>query len=251
MNVYFLQGFLERKRGNIKDAIKAYKESEKHKRKGFALLRELSHCYLMNGDLDLSNTYITEALKIQPNNDQVIDMAAKVSIKRGDEAKAKEYIDRLELLDTPEHYNLRLSVFHMAFNRNEQALSAAREAVKNGGERFFSGRVQLIKSLTKCKKLNDADEEMSALNTDFSKTKNDVRLSLASMLSLEKGDARTALSLTDQFLDKHCIQYYGIRKSCLTTLITDPTIKYDIRKQYKEDLNSLDPYTFGMGDVDS
>lgn len=250
-NVYFLQGFLERKRGNIKDAIKAYKESEKHKRKGFALLRELSHCYLMNGDLDLSNTYITEALKIQPNNDQVIDMAAKVSIKRGDEAKAKEYIDRLELLDTPEHYNLRLSVFHMTFNRNEQALSAAKEAVKNGGERFFSGRVQLIKSLTKCKKLNDAEEEMSALNTDFSKTKNDVRLSLASMLSLEKGDARTALSLTDQFLDKHCIQYYGIRKSCLTTLITDPTIKYNIRKQYKEDLNALDPYTFGMGDVDS
>jgi len=250
-NVYFLQGFLERKRGSIRAAIEAYKEAEKHRRKGFALHRELSHCYLMNGDLDLSNSYIAKALDIQPNNDQVIDMAAKVAIKRGDESKAKEYIDRLELLDTPEHYNLRLSVFHMTFNRNDLALTAAEEAVKNGGDRFFSGRVQLIKSLTKCKDFDEADKQMSALNADFSKTKNDVRLSLASMLSLDKGDARSALTLTEKFQDKNCIQYNGIRKACLVRLTTDTSISYDIRKQYKEELKVLGSYNFNMGDVDS
>lgn len=250
-NVYFLQGFLERKRGRIKPAIEAYKESEKHKRKGFALHRELSHCYLMSGDLILANTYIQKALDIQPNNDQVIDMAAKVAIKSGDEAKAKEYIDRLELLDTPEHYNLRLSVFHMTFNRNDPALYAAREAVKYGGDRFFSGRVQLIKSLTKCKELGEAEKQMSALNSDFSKTKNDVRLSLESMLSLEKGDARSALKLTEKFHDRNCRQYNGIRKACLGKLITDTSISYDVRKKYKEELGALDSYNFNITDVDS
>lgn len=250
-NVYFLQGFLERKRGRIQSAIDAYKESEKHNRKRFALHRELSHCYLMIGDLTLANTYIQKALEIQPNNDQVIDMAAKVAIQSGDEAKAKEYIDRLELLDTPEHYNLRLSVFHMTFNRNAPALSAAREAVKYGGDRFFSGRVQLIKSLTKCKELGEADRQMSALNSDFSKTKNDVRLSLESMLSLEKGDARSALKLTEKFHDRNCRQYNGIRKACLGKLITDTSISYDVRKKYKEELVALDPYNFNIADVDS
>lgn len=250
-NVYFLQGFLERKRGRISSAIEAYKESEKHKRKGFALHRELSHCYLMNGDLSLANTYIQKALDIQPNNDQVIDMAAKVAIKSGDEVKAKEYIDRLELLDTPEHYNLRLSVFHMTFNRNAPALSAARESVKYGGDRFFSGRVQLIKSLTKCKELSEAEKQMSALNSDFSKTKNDVRLSLESMLSLEKGDARSALKLTEKFHDRNCRQYNGIRKACLGKLITDPSINYEVRKAYKEELGALDSYNFNITDVDS
>ena len=250
-NVYFLQGFLERKRGRIQAAIDAYKESEKHNRKGFALHRELSHCYLMIGDLILANTYIQKALEIQPNNDQVIDMAAKVSIKSGDEAKAKEYIDRLELLDTPEHYNLRLSVFHMTFNRNVLALSAAREAVKYGGDRFFSGRVQLIKSLTKCKEFDEADKQMSALNSDFIKNKNDVRLSLESMLSLEKGDARSALRLTERFHDKNCIQYKGIRKACLGKLTTDTSINYDVRRTYKEELKALDSYNFNIIDVES
>ena len=250
-NMYFLQGFLERKRGRIREAIQAYKESEKHKRKGFAILRELSHCYLMNGEIGLASTYIDKALAIQPNNDQVIDMAAKIAIKSDDEGKAKEYIDRLELLDTPEHYNLRLSAFHMTFGRNELALIAAEEAVKNGGERFFSGRVQLIKSLTKCKKFDEADEQMSALNSDFSRTKNDVRLSLASMLSLEKGDAKSALMLTDKFHDKSCQQFKGIRQACLTHLRHDISISYEIRKRYSEELGRLDSYRFNMGDVES
>lgn len=250
-NVYFLQGFLERKRGRIQQAIEAYKESEKHRRKGFALHRELSHCYLMIGDLPLADTYIEKALDIQPNNDQVIDMAAKVSIKREDEPKAKEYLDRLELLDTPEHYNLRLSVFHMTFIRHDLALSAAKEAVKYGGDRFFSGRVQLIKSLTKCKEFDEAKKQMSALNSDFSKTKNDVRLSLESMLSLEQEDAGSALKLTEKFHDKNCLQYKGIRKACLGKLITDTSINYDIRKKYKEELEALGAYSFNITDLES
>lgn len=250
-NVYFLQGFFERKRGNLKKAIEAYTESEKHRRRGFALYRELSHCYLMDGNLKSANLYIGKALEIQPNNDQVIDMAAKIAIKNKDEGKAQEYIDRLELLDTAEHYNLRLSVFHMTFNRFDLALNAAIESVKNGGSRFFSGRVQLVKSLTKNKKFNDAEKEMSALNSDFSKTKNDVRLSLECMLALEQSDAKTALTLTSKFQDKNCHQYKGIRRSCLQSLSRATSIDYSVRKGYKDELASLDTYAYSLDDIDS
>ena len=250
-NVYFLQGFLERKRGNIKDAIKAYSDAEKHRRKGFALFRELSHCYLMDNNLQDANTYIMKALSIQPNNDQVIDMAAKIAIKNKDEKTAEEYINRLELLDTPEHYNLRLSAFHMAFQRFDLAVNAAREAVNNGGSRFFSGRVQLVKSLTKNKDFTEAEQEMSVLNSDFPKTKNDVRLSLECMLALEKKDAKTALALTDNFQDKSCHQYKGIRRSCLQSLSKSTAIEYAKRKEYKSELSHLNSYIYSLEDVDS
>ncbi len=238
-NVYYLQGFLERKRGEFQKAIDAFSKSEAHHRKGFALYREFSHCYLMSGDLTSASKYIDKALDKQPNNNQVIDMAAKISIRNGNELVAKKNIDKLELLDSPEHFNLRLSAFHMAFNRNPESLEAARLSVKNGGPRFFSGRVQLIKILTRTGNVLEAEKEMSALNSDFSRTKNDVRVSLSCSIAIEKNDYKTAFDLSDRFLNKSSDQYKGIRKTCMLSLSKNVTIPYEERKKYKSELNAL------------
>ncbi|MDO8415794.1 MAG: TIR domain-containing protein [Agitococcus sp.] len=251
-NIYFLQGFLERKRGNIKDAITAFLESEKHKRKGFALQREFAHCYLMIGDFDLASTAIEKALRLQPDNSQVIDMAAKIAIKNRNEDKARKYIERLALLDSQEHFNVRLSAFNLAFGYIDLALEAARDAVKYGGDTFFSGRVQLIKALTKKKKLDDADTEMSALNADFPRTKNDVRLSLQSSILLEKGDPQKVLKLLEHFSDKNSKQYKGVKKACLEQLVANISIDYDKRKGFSRELVALEEIErFDINDVGS
>ncbi len=251
-NVYYLQGFLERKKGDLDKAIEAYSNAQKHGRKGFALYREFSHCYLMIGDLDSAQKNINEALKIQPNNNQVIDMAARISIKKGDEDAAKRYITQLELLDTPEHYKLRLSSFHLTFGRTGHALEHAREASNLGGQRFFSGRVQLVKALIKAGELAEAEEELSKVRSDFPKSKNDIKIALQSNLELEKGNTANALHIVEGFVDKNSKQYKGIKARCLAKLSNDVTIPYENRRNYKEELSQLGEYQdFNFDEIDS
>ncbi|MBQ4679754.1 toll/interleukin-1 receptor domain-containing protein [Aeromonas dhakensis] len=252
-NIYYLQGFLERKKGEFEKAINALDKAEAHGRKGFALYREFSHCYLMRGDLDPAGKYIEKALLIQPNNNQVIDMAARVAIKLHDENTAKKYIDRLELLDKHEHFKLRLSNFHLVFGREKEALVAARESVSYGGSRFFSGRAQLIKSLTKNKKFDEADTEVSSLNSDFPNSKNDIKIALRCILEIEKGDFLTALKILDGFINKTAVQYIGLKRKCLEKIIKDITIPYSERRKHQTvlaDLPSLSDIAISDIDLD-
>lgn len=251
-NVYYLQGFLERKKGDLAKAIEAYSNAQKHGRKGFALYREFSHCYLMSGDLELAQKNIIEALRIQPNNNQVIDMAARIAIKKDDQESAQKYISQLELLDTPEHYKLRLSSYHLAFGRPDLALKHAREAANVGGQRFFSGRVQLVKALIKGGELAEAEEELSKVRSDFPKSKNDIKIALQSNLELEKGSSSNALGIVEGFVDKTSKQYKGIKARCLSNLAKDITIPYEQRKKYKEDLAQFDDFhDFNFDEIDS
>lgn len=246
-NIYYLQGFLERKKGALIKAIEAYSNAQKHGRKDFTLYREFSHCYLMIEDLESAQKNINKALKIQPNNNQVIDMAARIAIKKGDENSAKNYIDQLELLDTPEHYKLRLSSYHLAFGRPDLALKYAREAANTGGQNFFSGRVQLVKALIKTGELVEAEEELSKLRSDFPKSKNDIKIALQSSLELEKGSSSNALRIIEGFVDKDSKQYKAIKARCLTNLSKDVTIPYEKRKKYKDELaqfDDCDDYSF-------
>lgn len=251
-NVYYLKGFLERKKGNFKSAIKAYTDAKNHGRKGFALYREFSHCYLMIGDIDSSQKNIEEALRIQPNNNQVIDMAARISIKKGDKDLAKRYVEQLELLDSPEHYKLRLSSFYLAFGEKDRALQAARDSAKCGGNRFFSGRVQLVKALIKFGAIEEAEVELSAIRSDFPKSKNDIKIALQSSLELEKGNPDVALNIIEGFIDKDSEQYKGIKAKCLGVLVKDTSIPYEKRKGYKSDLLRLSEYeNFNFSEIDS
>ncbi|WP_084978348.1 TIR domain-containing protein [Plesiomonas shigelloides] len=251
-NIYYLQGFLERKKGDLLKAIEAYSNAQKHGRKGFALYREFSHCYLMIGDLESANKYIDEALKIQPNNNQVIDMAARIAIKQGQEDAAQKYINQLELLDSPEHYKLRLSDFHLTFGHPDTALQCAREAAQLGGNRFFSGRVQLVKALIKSGELVEAEEELSKMRSDFPNSKNDIKIALQSSLELEKGRYDNALHIVDGFVNKNCKQYKGIKARCLNNLCKDVSIPYAQRRKYNEELALLGDYhDFIFDEIDS
>ncbi|MCU8162986.1 TIR domain-containing protein [Vibrio vulnificus] len=251
-NVYYLQGFLERKKGDFMKAIEAYSNAQKHGRKGFALYREFSHCYLMVGDLHSAYKNINEALKIQPNNNQVIDMAARIAIKQGQEESAQKYINQLELLDSPEHYKLRLSSFNLTFGSPDVALRCAREAAQLGGNRFFSGRVQLIKTLIKAGELEEAEVELSKIRSDFPKSKNDIKVALQSSLELEKGRSDNALDIIEGFVDKNSKQYKGIKARCLNNLYTDVSIPYDQRRKYKEELARLGDYQdFFFDEIDA
>lgn len=193
-NVYFLYGFMYRKMGNTKEAVDKFLLAEQHGRKGVGLYRELAHCYIMMDDNEAAITYLSKALSMQPDNAHIIDMAAKLEIKRGNQSAALEYLDKLELVDDPKHYNMRASAFYLKFGNPSLALKHSELALKSGGSRFLSGRVQYIKTLIALKKFDDARSEISKLDSDWRNQKNDVKVSLRCGLAAAENDYYTGTS---------------------------------------------------------
>ncbi len=239
-NVYYLKGFLERKRGNIQDAIKAYASAKSHGRGGVGLYRELAHCYIMIDDYDFAKAYLEKALSMQPDNAHLVDMAAKMEIKHGDEHAAQQYVNKLELIDDPKHYHMRASTFHLKFGRIDDALQDARESVNVGGKRFFSGRVQLIKSLVAKIDLESARSELGKLENDFKNQKNDVKVSLKCLIEAAAGNSYIGLQLVDRFTSSSTKQARGFKKKFLASLSHDVSIPYEKRKEYLSQLKQLE-----------
>ncbi|MCW8965780.1 MAG: TIR domain-containing protein, partial [Candidatus Pacearchaeota archaeon] len=239
-NVYFLRGFLERKRGNIHKAINAYNSAKSHGRGGVGLHRELAHCHIMNNEFDLARNHIEKALSIQPDNSHLIDMGAKLEIKCGDEEASEKYINQLELIDDPKHFNMRVSTFHLKFGRASKALEHAKISVKYGGKRFLSGRVQLIKSLIANSKYDLAKKELSELDNDFRSKKNDVKISLKCTLAVAENDSNVGLQLVEKFTSSSTKQAKIFEKKFLMSLSSDVSIPYEKRKEYTSQLNLLE-----------
>lgn len=238
-DIYFLDGFLERKRGRIQKAIEAFIESEKNGRKGPDIKRELAHCYLIDGNLELANTYIQEALTLQPDNNHILDMAAKVAIKQKDEVNASKYLDKLFALDDSEHYYLRNSTFHFVFGRYHEAVESAQKSINIAGKKFFSGRVQYIKSLTKNKEFEKAEKELNTLDSDFKESRHDIRHSLRCGFLMEKEDYERAFKQSNRIIDKQSKQYITIRKKCLLTMSSNMSLPFSERENYQHELEQL------------
>ena len=81
-DVYFLRGFLERKRGNLRPAINHFLEAEKHGRRGVAINRELAQCYFEMGDSANAAKFIKAALNDHNDNRYVIDLWAQIATRQ-------------------------------------------------------------------------------------------------------------------------------------------------------------------------
>lgn len=238
-NVYYLRGFLERKRGEPDKAIECYKDAQKHGRGGISIHRELAHCYLLKDDVESARRHVQKASKPQFENSHIMDMAAKLEIKAGNEANAQQYINKLQLIDKPKHYHMRASSFHLKFKRPEEALDHAQKSTEMGGKWFFSGRVQLIKSLIANSQHENARSEISSLDIDFKNQKHDVKNALKCSLAVAEGDNLVGLRLTDQFSSASSKQAKSFKKKFYLALSKDRSIPYDNRRLYTEKLKGL------------
>jgi len=250
-NVHFLSGFMLRKMGKAQEAITKFFLSEHHGRRGVSLQRELAHCYIMLDDSESARKHISKALSFQSDNAHLIDMAAKLEIKVGDETAALKFLDKLELVDEPKHYHMRASAFHLKFGRLESALEQSEFAIKTGGSRFLAGRVQYIKALIALKRFEIARTEISKLDTDWRNQKNDVKTALRCGLATAEGDFKTGYRLVDQFSIQSSHQAKGYRKKFCEALVKDVSIPFDSRTSYQAELGSLsDTRGFDLVDIE-
>ena len=241
-NFNYLKGFYNRKKGNLPQAIQSYEEAYRHGRKDFALYRELSHCYLIEGDLNNAKSHIMQANAMQPNNNQVIDMATKVLTRLGEYEDAEKYLEKLRLLDKQEHYYLRLSYYLLSVGRYPEAETAALASLEHSGDRFFAGRIQLIKSQIFNKNFEDAERNLGSLDNDFPKNKLDVKTSLRVSLALAKGDYELAFKRVNTIINKQSVQYKSLRAKCLSKLVEEVHIPFETKKSYIDELKSTRQY---------
>ncbi|MGE4511350.1 MAG: TIR domain-containing protein [Sulfurimonadaceae bacterium] len=238
-NIYYLEGFLERKKGDIQKAITAFKQSEKNGRKSPDIKRELAHCYLLTEEFELANNYIKEAIELQPDNNHVVDLAAKIAISQKNEDEALKRLKHLQALDTSEYYYLRYSTFHYTFGRYPEAIASAKKAIDISIGNFFSAKVQYIKSLIKNKNFNIALTELNKLDVDFNNNRHDVRYALRCSYLMENNEFKKAYIQASKMIEKQSKQYKSIRKKCLLNLIKNQSIPYSERQNYHQELNSL------------
>jgi len=238
-NIYYLQGFLERKKGDIPKAIASFKKSEEHGRKSPDIKRELAHCYLLNEEFSLANKYVTDVIERQPDNNHAVDLATKISIMQKNEKEALKRLNLLKALDESEYYYLRDSSFHFTFGRYPEAISSAKQAINMASGDFFSAIVQYIKSLIKNKDFDIAYEELNQLDNTFHNSRHDVRHSLRCSYLMEQNKFKEAYIQANRMIDKFSKQYKSIRKKCLFNLVSNVSVNYDERKVYQQELDAL------------
>ena len=248
--VYFLKGFLERKRGRTVRAIEAYEEAERLGKRGVAISRELALCYFILGDEQGASKYIEEALERHGDNRYVVDLWIQIATRKGDERAARQGLGRLEILDKPLHYLHRLSRVEFAFGHLREAQVAAKKAVESTTRPPFEVLAHLIYCEIELGDMKEAENLLKELDRRFGNIKHDVRLGLRCRLEIEKGRFGEALAQTERIHDKESIFYKKIRRDALSgelkySALTDATrVAYEVEvAKLNDELDSI-PTTF-------
>jgi tetratricopeptide (TPR) repeat protein len=239
-DVYFLRGFLERKRGAIPAAIDAYHESENLGRDDAAISRELALCYLLNGPLDLAATYISEALKKHSDNPYVVDLSAQIATRQKDETRARQALEQLHLIGKTVYYYHRLSRIELAFGRIPDARAAAQRAVDSEDAPPFEALAQLAYCEIESGSLRDAAKVLSRLEQTFGNVRSDVRVGLRCRLEIARKNFGDALDQSERIKGKQSVFYKKIRRDAMQGKLTYSALDDSERANYEAEIAELD-----------
>ena len=239
-DVYFLRGFLERKRGNIQEAIDAYKEAERLRWRGPAIIRELALCYYLIGDAEQALRYINIANDRHSDNRYIVDLWAQIATSQRDETTARQALGRLEVMDNPQYYYHRLSRVETAFGNLEAALAAAQKAAASGVSPSFGTISQLMYCETEMGNIQSAKETLTTMDQRFGNTHNDTRTGLRCRLEIACGRFGEALILSERVSNKNTFFYKKIRRDALAGEVKVTALKDVVRSSYNKELAHLD-----------
>lgn len=124
----YLQGFLERHRGDHQSAIGYYTRALKAGRGGLAIFRDLAECHFQLGDIAEAEKYIEQAQLRQHDNPYVVNLKTQIACARGDETEARRLVELLDKLDDPIFAAHRRSRVELRFGDPGLAYESARRA---------------------------------------------------------------------------------------------------------------------------
>ncbi len=248
-NVYYLEGFLNRKQRKNQDAINSYLKSRSSGRNDEALNRELGQCYFFVRDYEKANECVKKVLQSQQNRKRVnfyaLDLQAQIAIALGDENLARTSIDQLQPIDTSAYY-YRKSRFEFLLGDKYVAEQYAEKAKsENSNPRF-----QTLSHLALCKivngKVDEAESILDEIDQKFVNIYLDIRKGLRTRLAIARKRYEDAFYLSNDIKDKASTSYKGIRRDVLqgylsTCVLSDSErIKLDMElKKLRVDLATI------------
>jgi len=239
-DVYYLEGFYERKHGNFEKAIDAYQSAKSYGWQGVAVSRELAQCYLMLNNLEQAEQYIKEAVNLQRDNRYILDLWVQIASKKGDEEAAYDALNNLKVIDKPIFYHHRYSRVLLQFKHTEAALDHARKAVSFEDRPPFEVLAHLIDCEIENDQLLEAENNLIRLNNDYGHRRNDVRIGLRCKLAIAQGNYRDALDESNRIEDKDSYFYKRIRRDALSGELQQSALPDNVRTMYEEELSGIE-----------
>lgn len=240
-DVYFLSGFLDRKKGNFKSAINNFLQAEKLGRTGAALKREIASCYFHNDQLPEAKRYISEAMSKNGDNRFVVDLSIQIAIREGDETTARSGLEKLSALDTESFVKHRLSTVELRFGSAKDALKAAQEAVEMADNDHrkptFGMLAQLVSCFTRIAQYPEAEAALQRLSRLYSNQRSDIRLGLECRIELERKLFSRALGILENVRDKSKI-YKAMRRDAIAGELGG-AMNDEQRISYQKELDAL------------
>lgn len=253
-NVYYIRGFLNRRRGRTSEAIESYLEAKKNGNNGEAVNRELGLCYFLTQDYEKANSYNQMVLERQKRNKKVnfysLDLQIQISMALGNMKLAESLISQLQDINTSAYY-YRKSRFEFLVGDKNEAERFSEEAVRNSDD---NPRFQVLVQLALCKitnkKIEDAEKVLEDIDRKFGKTNQDIRKGLGARLAIARGRYRDAFDITNQVADKSNKKYKKIRRDALQGYLEHCAMSDADRTRLDSELNRT-KRELEDGDLDS
>ncbi len=237
---HFLRGFLERKRGNLVDAVKAYYAAERAGDTSVSVYRDRAQCLFWLGQIDEADRDIKLAHDRYPRNNYIVDLAAQIAIVRRRFGEAEGLVNDLESIDVRENFHHRRATLRAAKKQFHLALEDAETAIRREPplHEIFA---QYIDILIELERYADAERELAALARKFrGRNARDIQHGLRCKLQLRQGNWREAEAMYQQLHLKELPVHRALRREILRQKIQDARVIGDERHQAKEELTDLE-----------
>jgi len=129
-DTHYLRGFIERKRGKLKLAIRHYLDAHKAGRSGVAIQREIAYAYYLDDNLPEAKRYLASALAGKDSR-IALDLAVQIATREKNESEARNALAKLEAVEQEAFFKHRLSTVELRFGHLPAALAAAQNAVNS------------------------------------------------------------------------------------------------------------------------
>lgn len=237
---YYLRGFLDRKRGNMADAIRFFELAEKAGRRGTAIKRELAACYFIMGDVERAASTLSEVLNSNLDNRFIVDLSVQIAVSQENEPLARQRLALLKAVDAPEFYLHRVSNVELTFGNTRPALEAAQAAVEAEKVPSYEVSAQLIVCQIKEGLFSDAERSLERLAELFPRKRIGLQKALWALLENARGRFAMALAILEEHPDKQDDFYLDQRLVALKGELVVSALPDAVRISYSDEIVKLE-----------
>lgn len=239
-DAYFLEGFVERLRGNTSEAIVAYKEALRRGRRGLAIHRELALCYVVTGAHDEARKHLDAAENIQSDNRYIIDLQIQIAIRQGDSDVAKRKLELLHQVDKEEFYYHRKSTVELMFGAVEEATKSIKHAISLTNRPTAAMVTQATRCAIESKDFESADICIDTLRRKFPNRSHKVLPGLECRYEIARGKHENAMAILESKIPREFPIYKVLRLRLIKGLLEHKHLDGSTHGQYEMEYKELE-----------